>query len=468
MLKVKALLPIILLLPMMLLSSCSSSQKTSKKSKENAKPDWVMSRPVDRNYYQGVGVAMVNNYTQGHVEEAKQKALNDLISEISVTVKSTSMMQQVERNEELNSMYQNLTKLTAQNDIEGYELVASWGDEKEYWVYYRLSKELYNRNKQRKLDRARSIGSQYYESGKSATEAGNIGRAYEDYVKGLVSLKEYIDAELTILTDNGQEYLVDVLLHELIELNRGLKLETNVSKLEVRIARPIDQEIQVKASYNGRPVSDMALKPYFGIGNGEVPNSIKTDASGSTSFKIGRVTGGQNQQVLEISPDIEGMTAEGEGEDFMSKLIRLKSGVPSAKINIVAKKISAYFESEVNVLGEKSSDMALVNSIKEKLGNEAYQFTSDKSNAEVIVKLTYTGKKGEEFLLKNKTLYTSYVDLFIGVTEQSSGKQVFYKGISGEKGSRAGGFDKAHEAAKEAALERFDQELLPEIGNLNL
>ena len=254
---VKSILPYLLVLPMIFLTSCSSGQKASKKKKKgNEKPEWVMSRPVDRNYYQGIGVSMVNNYTQGHVEEAKKKALNDLTSEISVTVKSTSMMQQVERNEELSSMYQNLTQLKTENDIEGYELVDSWGDEKEYWVYYRLSKELYNRNKQRKLDRAKSIGSQFYESGKAAAQEGNIGRAYEDYVKGLVSLKEYLDAELVILTDNGKEYLVDALLRELIELNRGLKISTNVSNLKVRVAKPVDEEILAKATYEGRTGGD--------------------------------------------------------------------------------------------------------------------------------------------------------------------------------------------------------------------
>ena len=213
---------------------------------------------------------------------------------------------------------------------------------------------------------------------------------------------------------------------------------------------------------------EIALKPYFSTGSGEVPATLKTNVNGEVSFTIQRVTGGQNLQVMEVSPDIEGMTAEGEGEDLMARLIRLKSGAPSAKINIEAKKISAYFESDVKVFGENANDDALVNAIREKLSAEAYQFTSDKNNAEVSVKLTYSAKKGEEFPLKNKVLYTSYVDLFITVSEVSSGKQVYYKGISGEKGSRAGGFDKAHAAAKEVVLERFETELLPDIGNLNL
>ena len=136
-----------------------------------------MKRPVDKNYYIGIGVAIVNNYTQGHAEQAKKKALNDLISEISVTVKSASIMHQIEQDDELNSMYQSLVNVSAENDIEGFELHESWGDEKEYWVYYRLLKSTYHANKLRKLDRAKGIASTYYESGKGALSAGDAGSA---------------------------------------------------------------------------------------------------------------------------------------------------------------------------------------------------------------------------------------------------------------------------------------------------
>lgn len=466
MLKIKSSAYILLFLPLLLFSNCSLSQKTNKK-KSSEKPDWAISRPVDRNYYHGVGVAMVNTYTQGHVEEAKKKALNDITSEISVTVKSTSLVQVVERNEELNSMYQNLTKVHSENDIEGYELIASWGDEKEYWVYYRLSKELYHRNKQRKLDRAKGVGSQYYESGKSAIQDGNIGRAYEDFVKGLAALKEYIDSEVIIPTEKGQEYLVDVLIYELIELNRNLTISSNVSNLKVRIASEVKDEVGIDVNYNGSPVS-IALKPRFTTGSGEVPSSVLSGVNGKAGFKIQRVTGGQNIQVLEISPDIEGMTGESAGEDLMARLIRLKCGVPSAKINIEAKKIAAYFTSDIKVFGEKKPSASMESEIKKLLGEKAFVFTDNKGQAEVSVKLTYEARKGEEFPLKNKTLYTSYVDLFITVTDNSNGQQVYYKGISGEKGSRSGDFDQARLAAEESAMERFKNELLGEIGNLDL
>ena len=462
-------LALTLTLALTLLYSCSTSQKSQSEKKESTpakKPEWVISRPVDKSYYQGIGVAMVNTYTQGHVEEAKKKALNDLTSEISVTVKSTSMMQQVERNEELNSMYQNLTKLTSENSIEGYELVASWGDEKEYWVYYRLSKSLYNANKQRKLDRAKAVGEQFYQSGRKAVSEGNSGRAYEDFVKGLAAIREYLDAELTIETAKGTEYLADALTYELIELNRVLVITASEAMVKARISQALNKEIGITVRINEKPAA-IPLVAGFTKGTGEVAGLSSSDQAGKASVTIQRITGGENQQMLEISPDIEGMTAEPAGQELVAKLVRLKTGVPSAKVSIESNKMTAFFVHEVSDFGQKSANPPMAGEIKKKLAADAFVFTESKEGADYVVKFTGTSRKGDQIPLKDKTLYTAYVDLFLTVTEISTGKQVFYKGISGEKGSRAGDFDKARLAAEEAALLRFEKEVMPEVGRLS-
>ncbi|MEQ8324488.1 MAG: LPP20 family lipoprotein [Vicingaceae bacterium] len=459
---------LLLTLTLLMLSSCSYSQKTSKKKgKEKEKPEWVTSRPVDRSYYQGIGVAMVNSYNQDHVEQAKKKALNDLVSEISVKVKSTSMMQQIERNQELNSMFQNLTSLSAENDIEGYELYASWGDDKEYWVYYRLSKELYNRNKLRRLDRARSQASLYYESGIDALKNGDAGRAYQDFVKGLLAIKEYLDEELFVVTDNGKEYLADALINELIGLNRSLEVMARVSNIKTKVGKPVEESIVVRVDNNGGPVGELPLSARFTTGSGEMNGKSSTSIIGEASFSIRRVTGSQNVQVLEIGPDIEGLTGEEEGQDLMARLIRLKTDVPSARVNIEIVKILAYVELEETRLGEKVSESSFARNIKNKLAQSAYTFTTDKSKAEAIVKLSISSRKGEELPLKERTLYTCFLDLFVTVTDSRNSRQLFYKGITDIKGSRSGDFEKALTHAESQAMERFEKELLPEIGNVD-
>jgi hypothetical protein len=197
------------------------------------------------------------------------------------------------------------------------------------------------------------------------------------------------------------------------------------------------------------------------------PTSM-TDASGNATINIQRISGGDNIQTLEISPDIEGMTGEEIGQQLMTQLIRIKSDVPNVRISIEAQKIIAFFELEEEKFGSAVPESSFSKALKKLMTDGAYTFTSNKSQAEAIVKLSVVAKKGEEHLLKNSTLYTSYLDCFVTITKSSNGNQLFYKGFSGVKGSRSGSFDQALKHAESIALDRFEKELMPEIGNVDL
>lgn len=94
------------------------------------KPDWVTKRPVDNTSYTGIGFALKTN--PDYMQEAKQQALNDLISEISVEVQGETLMNMVQSDDNFSSSLAQNIKLKAREDLEQFELTDSWGDNKEY------------------------------------------------------------------------------------------------------------------------------------------------------------------------------------------------------------------------------------------------------------------------------------------------------------------------------------------------
>ena len=92
----------------------------------NKKPSCVSQRPVNESYYVGVGIAPKANSTQSYQQAAKKEALNDLISEIKVTVSSNSVLQSLQNNAEFKQQFESQVKITALNEIENYEVVDSW------------------------------------------------------------------------------------------------------------------------------------------------------------------------------------------------------------------------------------------------------------------------------------------------------------------------------------------------------
>ncbi len=78
----------------------------------------------------------------------KKSALEDLVSDIKVTVSSTSMLSQLEVNMKLSEQYEQIIKTTAADEIEEYETVDAWEDAGNYWVYCRLSIARYRQIKE--------------------------------------------------------------------------------------------------------------------------------------------------------------------------------------------------------------------------------------------------------------------------------------------------------------------------------
>src|SRR5262245_17154640 len=105
---------------------------------EAERPDWVKARPASSGYYIGVGLASKSR--GDHQETAKKNALNDLASEISVTVEGNSLLYTLDQKTRFDESFTSTIKTTTTELIEGFELVDTWENGTEYWTYYRLSK----------------------------------------------------------------------------------------------------------------------------------------------------------------------------------------------------------------------------------------------------------------------------------------------------------------------------------------
>jgi len=112
-------------------------------------PNWVSSRPNSGFKYVGIGVADKGR-SSDFKTEAKQNALFDLASEIKVDISTNSVLQSVSTNNTFDQNFNSLIKLTNSDNIEGYTLVDTYENDKQYWVYYELDKAEYAKRKEQK------------------------------------------------------------------------------------------------------------------------------------------------------------------------------------------------------------------------------------------------------------------------------------------------------------------------------
>ncbi|MEO8733938.1 MAG: LPP20 family lipoprotein, partial [Flavobacteriales bacterium] len=77
-------------------------------NKEADLPAWVRSRPVTDTYYIGIGQCPKGR--ADYLETAKKNALNDLASEISVTVEGNSLLYTLDRKQSFDEQYTSTIK----------------------------------------------------------------------------------------------------------------------------------------------------------------------------------------------------------------------------------------------------------------------------------------------------------------------------------------------------------------------
>ncbi|MFO0268507.1 MAG: LPP20 family lipoprotein, partial [Cyclobacteriaceae bacterium] len=137
--------------------ACSPSATTVKTDVQNTRPAWLSAKPQQSGYYVGIGQG-IKDGTNNYIQAAKKSAFEDLISEIKVTVSSSSVLTQIDANKEFQEKYEQIIQTTAADDIQEFEQVDSWEDEKTYWVYYRLSRERYRQIKEEQKRNAITLG----------------------------------------------------------------------------------------------------------------------------------------------------------------------------------------------------------------------------------------------------------------------------------------------------------------------
>ena len=123
------------------LNSCSTQKKIADKTE--ILPLWIKEFPISQTYYIGIGVADKKLNPTDFIKVAQKNALQNLISQIKVSISSQSFLLKMERDLDFKQDIKSVIEIKADDVIEGYELVNSFTNNNEYWVYYRLNKSLY-------------------------------------------------------------------------------------------------------------------------------------------------------------------------------------------------------------------------------------------------------------------------------------------------------------------------------------
>jgi hypothetical protein len=293
-------------------------------------PEWVSSRPVNSTYYIGIAPASKNNTSYQQI--ARRNALDDLLSEIRVTVQSISILNQMDKNGTFKEEYQSIIKSSVADEIENLELVDTYEDGQNYWVYYRIPKEEYAAQKSRNREKAQKMALQFFEKAQNAEMAKNYVTAIDFYLQSLLAIKAYWGENIEVNYKGNSIFLAIESYTQLQRLLDQIDLVPDASTIEFN-QREQNQLLVVRAEDpENVPIAKIPLvrtylpdramtKNYFTNENGEA--SITLTADNSVNF---------NQ--VEITLNLKHFS-KGNADDRFYKYLMQSLRCPTQKIDML-------------------------------------------------------------------------------------------------------------------------------------
>jgi hypothetical protein len=434
------------------------SPKVATPDPEALKPAWLKNEPYSPGYYTGIGHSRKDG-TNNYVQSAKKSALDDLASQIKVTVSSTSLLSSFESGKEFTEEYQQIIQTQALEEIEEFELVDAYEDPANYWVYYRLSISKYKQKKEEQRRNATMLATDYFTKAREADKAGERSGALSYYFMAFRALEKHLDEPIKATID-GREVLLS---NEIYASIQGIleKIQLRATPAELVVNRRIQQTAQsilVMATFRdlNRPAIDLPLNAMFVKGAGDIFPTYKTNQNGEARILMNKIGSRDLEQSLAVKLDIDALSASGNSKVYA--LIAKTLNVPGVQVALKVQRPLVYLTAEERNLGSSKSNTQISNKLKNLLANNGFEFTSDKSTADLWFDVKADSEKGSV----TGSIYVTYLTGVIRVSTVKEGKEIYQTSLDRIKGFGLD-YDKSSIDAYNKAMDSLEKDKINEL-----
>ncbi|MEO5975854.1 MAG: LPP20 family lipoprotein [Chryseolinea sp.] len=418
----------------------------------------MKSSPNQAGYYTGIGHS-VKDGTNNYIQSAKKSALDDLVSEIKVTVSSTSVLSQLELNQKLTEQYQQTIQTTAADEIEEFEMVDAWEDASNYWVYYRLSIERYRQIKEQQKRNATTLALGYFEKARAAEKNGEQLLAITYYFQAMRSIEKYLGEAIIVKSEDKEVLLVNETYASI--QNMLDKIAVSVAPTEFTINRRVNlstQAIIAKATFKDKtkPVPNLPLHAAFEKGGGDVFATYKTDDAGKAKILLTKITSRELEQTVVFKVDIVALS--GSGLSPVYSMLASTFQVPTAQIILKVQRPLVYFTADEKNFGDVKTNDQISGRLKNLLANNGFEFTTEKNKGELWVDVKSDSEKGSV----SGSIYITYLTSVIKVSTIKDRKEIYATTLDRIKGYGLD-YNKSSVDAYNKTIETLEKEKVNEL-----
>jgi len=424
---------IIYLLITLLLSSCATGKK---------EPAWVHQSPTDGAYYNSV--VRINKKAPNYVDLARDNALKDISTQISVVIDANVALTEGEVNGVPSAEIVNQIRTSSRNKLANVQLAGSFQTDKDYWAYYRLSKSEYFSWRQAQSNLAIQQAIPLLQEFDEATS--NIASGITALLKAMELTIDFADMDLSTIYKGQRINLYNELLARLNRLPENLKLQYSVNEISV-VAKQRDRLIiPVSVAYKSFYCKSFPLIFNFRGGAGDIVTKTFTDSDAKADLIIRRITDFGDPQFIEMKTDKDYWFSRIENPVVKHMLELLQFPAVTLKLNVSRPKAFIDYSFD-NTPGSSYRDI-----LAKKLQDLDLEVVADSTKSDYIFKVIVVSKDGD--YVSRLNLFSASADAYVDLRQRKGYKSLYSTYITGVKSTGS---------SRETALKMSELNAITEI-----
>ncbi len=421
-------------------------------------PAWTGARPVSSTDYIGIGSASKSR--PDHQEAAKKNALNDLASEISVRVEGNSLLSTLERTGRFEEEFKSNIATSTKELLEGYELVGSYEDAQQYWLYYRLDKAEHARLKAERKQQAIAQATDLHKRALASLRNGDLRSAFDSDMRGLLAMKEYWGGNDLAEVEGRQVPLANELFNSLQRMVSGVRLAVLPERCVLDWGNHFKREMLINAAMdNGTRLAQLPLVITFPGANGPVIERRNTDGDGRARTLVQRVDIAAAMRELLVEVDLQGLVGK-ENDPALVRSLVASLAAPQVHVPLDVTLPKVFLKLDERNLGVPVQEGQFGLVLKQGLADKGFRTVERATDADLLVELhADTRATGE-----SSGFHTAVLDQSVKVVDRKTNDTIFQSGKQGLKGIHLDTGRAGLDAYKKAAP-AFHEDELPALIN---
>ena len=443
-----------LLLLTLFIFSCQSTKQSTEL--DSGIPAWVKEYPVSDSHFVGIGIADRSSHPQDYIQIAQQNALQNLSSQIKVSISSQSVFLQMDREYGYEEDYKSNIEVKANEILEGYVLAGTFSQNNEYWVYYKLDKQLYQETRLARIQEA--IEESKYFLNKAIMHYTPLKDKYIYYVKALDVLEPYLSEPLKTEFDRETVFLGSEIIARFRSYIDDFYIFSLTKKIKAMIGNSVDK-IKLAVQYKDDRLAEIPL--ITSSSSLELNNlSQETDTNGVFMTSVPKIKSPETFQKIEVGIDFQNWLDAGSESDFIKKLFK---GIKTHQINVPVYVYTpnVYVQTEEKHFGKDDNGTDIRYAAESALTQLGFTPVGNKNDAQIFLNFKIDSRKGIE--QKGQKMFTAFSDMSVQAKDLNK-RVIFSKTVNKIKGIQLD-FAQAENDSYQQAIKEVKESIIPEFVN---